>query len=311
MRLPMAGLEVFLAVAEAGSLRAAARALGVRPPAVSQQLKALETEIGVTLFTRTTRSISLTDAGRALLRRARPAVGEIGGALEEARGIGAATRGQLRLTLPYVAHQIALAPRLAAFHAAYPEIELELSFDDAFVDVVAEGFHGGIRLGDLIQEDMIALRLTPPIKVAYFAAPTYLARHGRPATPADLLRHNCIRYRYIASRRIAEWQFQEAGGLTGVKVSGSLIVDNTSALVGAARDGLGIAWLFRPAVEADLAAGRLESLLEPYAPERPGYFLYYPKENARLQIMRRFIDFMKSGAERPGERPDGRAARPA
>ena len=298
MRLPMAGLEVFLAVAAHGSLRAAARALGVQPPAVSHQLKAFEAEIGVTLFTRTTRSVRLTDAGRALLQRARPVVEDLEGALEEARGIGAATTGRLRLTLPTVAYEITLAPYLAAFQAAYPEIELDLSFDDALVDIVAEDFHGGVRLGDLIQQDMIALRLTPPLPVTYFAAPSYLQHRGRPLVPQDLLGHSCIRYRYIGSKRLAEWEFQGAEGPTKVKVRGGLIVNSTSALIGAARDGLGIAWLFRPAIEEDLASGRLESLLEPYAPERPGYFLYFPKENGRLEIMRRFIDFMKIRADK-------------
>ena len=300
MRLPMSGLEVFLAVAEHGSLRAAARALGVQPPAVSHHLKAFEAEIGVTLFTRTTRSVRLTDPGRALLRRARPAVRELGEALEEARGIGAATKGALRITLPYVAYEIALAPRLVAFQATYPEIELELSFDDALVDIVAEDFQGGVRLGDLVQENMIAVRLSPPLKVAYFAAPAYLERRGRPARPRDLLEHSCIRYRYIGSKRLAEWEFLDAEGPTSVKVRGGLIVNSTSALIRAARDGLGIAWLFRPVIEEDLAAGRLESLLETFAPERPGYFLYYPRENARLEIMRLFIDFMKlRGAAQP------------
>ncbi|MEM7222445.1 MAG: LysR family transcriptional regulator [Pseudomonadota bacterium] len=305
----MSGLEVFLAVADGGSLRAAARALGVQPPAVSHQLKAFETELGVTLFARTTRSLSLTDAGRALLRRARPAVGELNAALEEARGIGSAAKGTLRLTLPYVAHQITLAPRLAAFREAYPEIELELSFDDAFVDIIAEGFQGGIRLGDLIQENMIAVRLSPPVNVAYFASPAYLARHGRPLQPSDLLGHRCIYYRYIGSQRLAEWEFQGKEGPTSVKVTGGLIVNSTSALVRAACDGLGIAWLFRPAIDAEVAAGRLECLLEDYAPERPGYFLYYPKENAQLEVMRRFIDFMKLTAERSAGRPGDRALR--
>ena len=156
-RTPLNGLEVFLAISAQGSLRRAAEVLGVRSPAVSYQLKALEDRIGTALFIRTTRSIELTDAGRSLLTRAQPAMTELGEALEDARTAGAARKGTLRLTLPYVAYQLTVARKLAAFQNAYPEIELELSFNEAFEDIAAEGFHAGVRLGDLICEDMIAV----------------------------------------------------------------------------------------------------------------------------------------------------------
>src|SRR5690348_5199388 len=182
-RLPLSDLEVFLAIAEAGSLRAAATALGVQPPAVSSRLKGFENRIGVSLFARTTRSVRLTEAGRALLRRARPALGDLRDALEEARGIGSARKGTLRLTLPYRAYQLVIAPKLAAFQQAYPEIELELSFSEGLVDIVGQGFHAGMRLGDYLEADMVAVRLTPGLKGAYVAAPAYLANHGRPAEP--------------------------------------------------------------------------------------------------------------------------------
>ena len=292
-RLPISGLEIFLAIAKRGSLRGAAEALGVRPPAVSYQLKALEERIGATLFTRTTRSVQLTDAGRALLARAKPAMAELGAALEDARRSGAAKKGTVRLTLPYVAYQLTIAKRLAAFQSKFPEIELELSFSEAFVDIAAEGFHAGVRLGDLIHEDMIAVRLSPPIRQVFFAAPSYLEEHGRPERPESLLQHNCIRYRYITSKRIAEWQFNGAEGISTIDVTGNLIVNSTNALLSSARDGLGIGWLFRPSIEDDLRAGTLESILDGYAIETPGYFLYYPRSNARIEVLRLFIDFMK------------------
>lgn len=292
-RIPVGGLEVFLAVAEHGSLRRAAAALGVQPPAVSYRLKAFEDRLGVAVFTRTTRSLRLTDAGRALLQRAQPAVSELGLALEEARGVGKARRGTLKITLPYVAYELAIAPRLAAFQRQYPEIVLELSLNEAFVDLVVEGFHAGVRMGDHIHADMVAARLTPPLKQVYFAAPAYFARHGRPAQPQDLLRHNCIRYRYIGSREIAEWQFNGAEGVFSVDIKGGLIVDSTSAVLRAARAGAGIGWLFRPNVAADLKSGSLESVLDRHVIERPGYFLYYPRANARLELLRIFIEFMK------------------
>lgn len=291
--VPFHGLDAFLAVAEHGSLRRAAGVLGVRPPAVSYQIKALEQRIGTALFVRTTRSVHLTDAGRSLLARAKPAMAELSEALEDARRSGGATTGTIRLTLPDVAYELTIAHKLAAFQRRFPDITLELSFNDAFVDLAAEGFHAGVRLGDHIREDMIAVRLSPPMRQVVFAAPAYFARHGRPQRPRDLLRHSCIRYRYIAAKRFAEWQFDGPDGLTTVDVSGTLIVDSTNALLAAARAGLGIGWLFRPAVAEDLAAGRLESVLDSCAVERPGYFLYYPRANARIEILRQFVDFMR------------------
>ncbi len=293
-RLPVGGLEVFLAVAEHGSLRGAATALGVQPPAISYRLKAFEDQLGVAVFARTTRSVQLTDAGRTLLKRAQPAITEIGLALEEARGVGKARRGTIRITLPYIAYQLTMARRLAAFQKKYPEVELELSLNEAFVDIVAEGFHAGVRMGDHIHADMVAVRLTPPLKEVYFASPSYFARHGRPDRPQDLLRHNCIRYRYIGSKQIAEWQFNDAEGVFSVEIKGGLIVNSTNAVVQAARDGLGISWLFRANIADELKSRALESVLDRYVIQRPGFFLYYPRENARLEILRIFIDFMKT-----------------
>ncbi|HXP74811.1 MAG TPA: LysR substrate-binding domain-containing protein [Stellaceae bacterium] len=290
---PLSGLAVLLAVAKHGTLRAAAAALGVQPPAISYRLKTFEDQIGVAVFTRTTRSVTLTDAGRALLSRVRPAMSELGDALEEARGMGRARTGTIRLTLPYIAYELTIAPKLAAFQARYPDIELELSFDEAFVDIVGEGFHAGVRMGDHIQEDMIAVRLSPPLKEVHFSAPTYFQTHARPRQPRDLLKHNCIRYRYIGSKRIAEWQFRDADGMTTVDVRGNLIVNSTNALIHAARQGLGIGWLFRANIDDDLRSGRLVSVLDKFAIERPGFFLYYPRANARLELMRIFIEFMR------------------
>lgn len=297
--LPFSGLEVFLAVVNHGSLRRAAGALGVQPPAVSYRLKALEDRIGVALFIRTTRSVQLTDAGRALLARAQPAMAELCEALEDARASGIVRRGTVRLTLPYVAYELTIAKKLAAFQSQFPEIELELSFNEAFVDIASEGFHAGVRLGEHIRDDMIAVRLSPPLKQVVFASPSYFDKHGRPERPEDLLQHNCIRYRYIASKRFAEWQFHSSEGMTTIDVRGTLIVNSTNALITAARAGLGIGWLFRPSIEDDLEAGKLESVLDGYSIERPGYFLYYPKANARIEVLRVFIDFMRQRASTP------------
>lgn len=293
-RLPFNGLEVFLNIAEHGSLRRAADAMGVQPPAVSYQLKTLEERIGTALFVRTTRSIRLTDAGRSLLARAQPAITEISEAFEDARASGSSRKGTIRITLPYDAYQLTIEKRLAAFHTEYPEIELDLSFDEAFVDMTAEGFHAGVRLGDHIQEDMIAVRLSPPLQEVVFAAPSYISSHGRPAQPKDLLLHNCIRYRYITSKRFAEWRFHGVDGIVTIDVRGNLIVNSTTALLSAAYAGHGFAWLFRPSIEDSLQDGTLESVLDNFSVEAPGYFLYYPKANARIEAFRLFIDFMKN-----------------
>lgn len=292
-KLPFAGLEVFFAVHKHGSLRSAASALEVQPPAVSYQLKALEERIGVALFVRTTRSVKLTEAGRTLLAKAQPAVADLFEALEAARSSGQSRKGTIRVTLPLDAYEMAIAKKLAAFQQRYPDIVLELSFNEATEDIVAEGFHAGVRQGDIIAEDMIAVRLSPPAKEAVFASPGYFERHGRPSRPEDLMRHTCIRYRYIASQRIAEWQFHGDNGITTIDVGGLLIFNSTAAVLSAARDGLGVSWLFRQSVEDDLRAGRLETVLEDFSVERPGYFLFYPRANARIEVLRLFIDFMR------------------
>lgn len=287
------GLSVLVEVVRQGSLTGAAAALGVRPPAISYRIKRLEARIGTPLLVRTTRSLRLTDAGRALLDRAAPALRELEGALIDARDRGGAVRGTIRLTLPYIAFAMTIADRLAAFRAAFPLIELDLSFSEAFVDVVAEGFHAGIRLGENIAQDMVAVRMCEPFQEVVFASPDYLARHGRPQRPEDLLQHDCIRYRYISSGRFADWRFRIAGAVRTIDVSGGLIVNSTNALVRAAVDGAGLGWLFRPSISGELALGQLECVLADYGLHHPGYYLYFPRSSAKLASFRAFVDFMK------------------
>lgn len=296
VRMPFGGLEVFLAIAEHGSLRAAAAALGIRPPAVSQQLKGLEEQLGITLFARTTRSVELTAAGRVLLRQGLPAYAGLREALDAARGAGRSRKGTLRITLSPSAYHVAIAPGLAGFRVRYPEIEVELSLSEALVDIVGAGFHAGVRLGDLIEQDMIAVRLTPPVARACSAAPAYLAGRGRPRHPRDLLAHDCIRTRLVRGNRVADWRFHGPEGGFTVAVKGGLLLDSFDAVIEAVRQGLGIGWSLRPLLEPDLAAGRLESLLGAYAIEEPGFFLFFPKENARLEVLRVFIDYFKARA---------------
>jgi len=299
--LPLSGIEVFLAIVRHGSLRAAARSLGLGAPAVSHQLKALETALGVSLLTRTTRSIRLTEAGKALLRGAGPAIDQLCEAVDEAREAGKAKKGVLRLTLPWSAYNIAIEPVLAEFQALYPEICLEMSFDEGLVDIVQSGFHAGIRLGDRLTADMVAVRLTPALHSAYSAAPSYLDLHGRPGHPRDLLTHKCIRYRFVSANRIADWLFRENGRDFTVDPPTGLVFDNFRSVIGAAREGHGIGWSLREVVRHELERGELETVLDRFTVDHPPFYLYYPQQHRRLELLRIFIDFLVE--RRPDKSP--------
>jgi len=300
-RTPIGGLEIFLSIVQQGSLRGAARALGVGAPAVTHQLKSLEAQLGVNLFVRTTRSVELTEAGAALAKRADPALSEIRAAVEEARGLGQARTGTLRITLPWSAYRIAIEPILAAFRSSHPGVQLELSFNEALVDVVREGFHAGIRLGDRLTPGMIAVPITPPLQAAYSAAPSYFERQGRPRHPRDLIDHRCIRYRFISSNRLADWQFREGDRTFIVDPGASLVFDSFQAVVQAACAGHGIGWSLRAVVEQELRVNRLETVLEDYCTEHPPFFLYYPEQNRRLELLRVFIESVRRSGTGPAD----------
>lgn len=291
-RLPISGVEVFLAIVREGSLRAAARSLGVGAPAVSHQLKALERRIGVNLLVRTTRSLELTDAGRTLLAGAAPAFEEIIDAIEGSRRIGGSNSGTLRLTLARSAYKMIIAPLLAEFQARYPEVCLELSINEGLVDIVKDGFHAGFRLGDRLTTDMVAVRLTGPLTPCYSAAPSYLAAYGRPQHPRDLLAHKCVRYKFVTAKRIWDWQFVEDGQVKTVDPPTRLVFDSMQSVMLAVRDGHGIGWSLRAVIEDDLQSGALETVLDSYVTTLPPFYLYYPEQNRRLELLRLFIDFL-------------------
>ena len=291
-RLPISGVEVFLAIVREGSLRAAARSLGVGAPAVSHQLKALERRIGVNLLVRTTRSLELTDAGRTLLAGAAPAFEEIIDAIEGSRRIGGSNSGTLRLTLARSAYKMIIAPLLAEFQARYPEVCLELSINEGLVDIVKDGFHAGFRLGDRLTTDMVAVRLTGPLTPCYSAAPSYLAAYGRPEHPRDLLAHKCVRYKFVTAKRIWDWQFTEDGQVKTVDPPTRLVFDSMQSVMLAVRDGHGIGWSLRAVIEDDLQSGALETVLDSYVTTLPPFYLYYPEQNRRLELLRLFIDFL-------------------
>ncbi len=302
-RVPVSGIEVFLAIVREGSLRGAARSLGVGAPAVSHQLKAFERKVGVDLLARTTRSIELTDAGHSLLAGTASAFGEIVDAIESARAIGKSTTGTLRLTLPRGAYLVVIAPVLAEFQMRFPDVCLDLSINEQLVDVVRDGFHAGIRLGNRLTTDMIAVRLTGPLAPCYIAAPSYLAAHGRPQHPRDLFDHKCVRHKFVTARRVGDWEFVEDGQTKTIDPPTRLIFDSMQSVMQAVRDGHGIGWSLRKVIEDDLDAGALETVLDPYVPELPPFYLYYPEQHRRLELLRLFIGFMVAKRDKrdPGD----------
>ncbi len=298
-RAPVHGIEVFLTIVREGSLRAAAKALGVGAPAVSLQLKALEEKMGVGLVHRTTRSITLTDAGRVLFEAAAPAYRDMIYAVKKTREVGRATQGTLRLTLSRGAYVTAIAPVLEKFQADNPGITLDISLNEGLVDIIRDGFHAGIRLGDIIAPDMVALRLTPPLTPAFSAAPTYLARQGRPQTPRDLLEHQCIRYKLQTAKTVAPWQVTEEGQDKTIDPPGRLIFDTIQGTIEAACSGHGITWSLRATIADELRTGALETILDPYVRQLPPFYLYYPEQNRRVECLRLLIDCLV--AERDGK----------
>ena len=244
MRLPLTTLEIFNAIAEEGSFRAASRKLGLQPSTVSHQLKTLEDKLGVSLFSRTTRSVKLTEAGQVLYRGSNSAFGQIEAAIQSARDAGGSKRGTLRITMPGFAYDMIVADKIASFRALYPDVDLEISIDETFVDLFDNEFHAGIRIGDRVEQDMIAVRISPPLRLAVLTSEAYLRKHGAPSHPHDLLDHECIRYRFGQSGRLASWDFVEEGKKYSVNVSGKLIVNTLPSLYASVADGLGLACSF-------------------------------------------------------------------
>ncbi|WP_338828962.1 LysR substrate-binding domain-containing protein [Bradyrhizobium sp. 27S5] len=287
------GVEAFLAVAQHRSFRRAAAELGVTPSAISQAVRTLEARVGAVLFIRTTRSVGLTEAGERFLARARPAFEELVAASGAARELGQKPAGLLRLTVPRSVVPILLEPLIASFCKAYPEIEVELAASEELVDIAAEGFDAGIRMGQFINPDMVAVRLTKPFPFAIVGSPDYLARRGRPRRPDDLREHTCLRLRR-SNGGLAPWSLNDQGRSIELAVSGSFIGHDFPTLVGAAIEGVGLAQVPAPLIAGAVKEKRLVRVLEPFAPLTPGVFLYYPGHRQIMPKLRAFIDHVKS-----------------
>jgi DNA-binding transcriptional LysR family regulator len=286
------GVEAFLSVAQHRSFRRAAAELGVTPSAISQAIRVLQARVGAALFLRTTRSVGLTEAGERFLSRAKPAFEELVAASEVARDLGQRPAGLLRLTLPRTVVPILLEPLIASFCQAFPEVELEIAASDELVDLATGGFDAGIRLGQFIAADMVAVRLMPPFPFVVVGSPNYLRNRKRPERIDDLRGHACLRMRR-SNGSIALWPFVNGNNTVEAIVSGPLIAHDYSTLLGAAIQGVGLAQVPRPLAEAPIADGRLRALLTPFAVTMPGVFLYYPGRHQVLLKLRAFIEHFK------------------
>lgn len=291
------GVEAFLSVAHHRSFRRAAADLGVTPSAISQAIRALEARVGAALFIRTTRSVGLTEAGERFLARARPAFEELIAASGAARELGQRPAGLLRLTVPRSVVPILLEPLVASFCQAFPEVEVELAASEELVDLAAEGFDAGIRLGQFIAPDMVAVRLTKPLPLVIVGSPAYLARRGRPERPDDLREHACLRLRR-SNGALASWSLDDNGRSIEIVVSGPFIANDFPTMLGAAIEGVGLAQVPAPLATSAVTTGKLVHVLERFSPMTPGVFLYYPGHRQIMPKLRAFIDHVKgrSGA---------------
>ncbi|AXS40701.1 LysR family transcriptional regulator [Breoghania sp. L-A4] len=290
------GLTMFLVVAQHRSFSIAAARLGVSAPAVSQSIRQLEERLGTPLFHRTTRSVKLTEAGQRLVERAAPAAAEIVEALDLVQDQADRPAGRLRVTMPRIAGSYLIEPIMADFHAAYPDIELEISLDDKLVDIVETGFDAGIRLGSMIDADMVAVRLTGTKTPVIVGTPGYFQRYGRPERIEDLARHKCLGIRLMSSGGLYRWEFMRDGKAVEIAVNGPLIVNDVSLILRGALDGIGLAYLYRSLVSEALADGRLISVLDEFCEEEPGLYMYFPNRATIAPKLRVFVDFVKARA---------------
>ncbi len=287
---PFPQLQAFLAVARLRSFTSAAREFGVTRSAVSQAVQQLEEQLRVVLLTRTTRSVSVTDAGRRLIESAGPALGQVIAALTEVSAKPGEVVGRLRLSVPRTALPFVIDPVLPTFRTRHPRVEVEVVIEERFVDIVAEGYDAGVRLTEAIERDMVQVRLTDAFRFVVVGAPGYLARHGTPERPEDLLRHECITFRSQTTGAIYVWELERGRKSWRVPVRGGVVTNDHLVSVSLAAHGLGLAYAFEPAVTGELRTGRLQRVLEPYAATVPGYFLYFPSRAQRSAPLRLFVE---------------------
>lgn len=283
-------LPVIVAVARRGGFAAAAAELGMSPSAVSHAVRLVEERIGQPLFARTTRSVSLTEAGEALVAAAAPALRDIADRMERIRAVKGQASGLLRLNTPRLALPLAVTRIVSAMAKHYPEVTVELFTDERLADIVGEGFDAGIRLGEMIAQDMVAVRLTQPFRVIVVASPDYIERRDKPQTLTDLASHNAIGYRQLRSGGLYRWDLCDNGKDVSVETRGTAVVTESLSARELALAGVGLAYIFEPLVRTDIEAGRLIEVLPEASIEEPGLFLYFPRRASMAPKLRAFID---------------------
>jgi len=293
--LPLADLEAFAAVADHRSFRKAALLRRVSASALSEAVRRLEARLDSRLLNRTTRSVTPTEAGQQLLERVRPLLSELAGALDQVRGSDDMPAGRLRLNVATIVARNVLPPIVSGFLKLYPAVTLEITGSDRFVDVFAEGFDAGVRYGESLEQDMIAVPIGPRTqRFAAVASPDYLARRGAPKHPRDLFEHTCIRHRFDSGRETM-WEFEKDGEVVKVKPSGPLIANALEIEMQAALDGIGVIATFEDVSREHLQSGALVEILADWQQPFSGPYLYYPSRRHMPTPLRAFVDWVKRG----------------
>jgi len=303
-----AELRAFAAIAEHGNFSRAAARLQISPSALSQTMRGLETRLGVRLLNRTTRSVAPTEAGTRLLERLLPALGDLDAAVADVTALRDRPSGNLRINSNRIAAIHHLGPLIGPFLKAYPDVTMDIVVDEKLVDIVGARFDAGVRLGEKVEKDMVAVRLGGDLCMMVVASPGYLEAHGRPKSPRDLQVHRCINFRWPTGGGFYRWEFERGAEEMEALVHGPLIVNDAELGLAAAVGGVGLAYLFEHTVASDIAAGRLVHVLKEWSPPFPGFYLYYPGRRQMPPALRAFIDFMtahkarksRSGAKAPG-----------
>ncbi|PBB24763.1 LysR family transcriptional regulator [Mesorhizobium sp. WSM4312] len=287
-------LKAFSAIVEEGSFVRAAARLRVSPPALSQSIRQLETRIGVRLLNRTTRSVSATAAGDALFSRLAVAFDELESAIADVHAARDRPAGSLRINVPRVAAMRFIAPILGDFQRSYPDIALTVIVDDTLADIVEGRFDAGIRLGERLEKDMVAVKLSEDLQMAAVAAPAYLENRTVPRHPQELHQHQCIKFQWPGGGNLYRWEFARGKRVLEIAVEGSLTVNDTELMLNAVLDGVGIAYMFEYQVRPWIEQGRLVRFLEAWSPSFPGFYLYHPSSRHVPPALRAFIDFVRA-----------------
>lgn len=291
LRTELNVLSAFLTVAEERSFTRAAKRLGVSPSALSHAVRGLEERLGVRLLARTTRSVAPTEAGEQLLSRLRPALGDIGEALDLVSGLRDRPAGPLRLVISPLATAV-VAPRLGQFARDYPDVVLDITTEEDRVDLVAGRFDAGIHLGEFIEQDMLAIRVSPDLRAAIVGSPEYFESHPKPQSPRELTSHRCINFRHGAES-VYRWEFEKGQESLTVAVTGPLVVDDVDLVLRGALDGVGLAFLDEDRAAPHLAGGALIRVLEDWCPPFPGFFLYYPSKRQLPPALTALIETLR------------------